>query len=340
MTAPLTFVSVVFEAEYPLLTLQARSFSRFLPESLVAGLLVIDNSARGMPDGVRRELLASYGALASRVRILRPEDIDAVPASMGWRSQQVLKLAIADQVPTARYVVLDAKNHLVAPLGEDYLIAPDGRARLRAYSFEAHPLRRDLEQVLRYVGLDPAAHIGRFTATVTPFIFETDRVRAMIADVEHTSGRNFAHEFVREGLTEFFLYAAWIIAQGEDMAQVYDLHEDGSPTVWPRGASPEGVARTLGEAAEGRSPFLTVHRRAFPLFDDASRRLLARFWAERALFPSEEDANGFLVSYARHVDRAARTQRLRELPKKALSIPRKTRNRLRRLTGTRQNPSL
>lgn len=329
-TGPPTFVSLVYEAEYPLLLLQARSMSRFLPEHLVAELLVIDNSARAMPASVREKLLSSYGALAPRVRILRPTEISTVPAATGWRSQQVLKLAVAELVRTDRYVVLDAKNHLVAPAEASYFFASDGRPRLRAYSFASHPLRRDLERVLDYLGLDPAAHVEHFPATVTPFPFDTALVRAMMSDIERRAGRSFAREFVRADLTEFFLYTGWILSSGTPIGTVYELHEDPNPTVWPRGAHTAGVRAAVDAAASGRSPFFTVHRRAFPLLDAAARGQLADFWSDRGLFDSADDAAVFLRRYGRQVARSSRAQRVRELPLKVLSLPRKVRERLLR----------
>src|SRR5215469_10750422 len=54
-----TFVTVVFEAEYDLLSLQARSMRLYCPLEIVQGILVIDNSrtpiSLNRQDRIRRE---------------------------------------------------------------------------------------------------------------------------------------------------------------------------------------------------------------------------------------------------------------------------------------------
>ena len=204
--SPSAFVSVVFESEAPLLILQARSMASFLPSTLVNEIVVIDNSVRGLPADVRRDLLRSYGHHSRLVRIVRPTDIRSLPRTTGWRNQQILKLCIAEQLCSERYVVLDAKNHFVRRIQPDFLQACDGRPKVMVHSYESHPLRGELERVLNYLGLDPTEHINRFTATITPFVLNTSLVREMIADIENRTGNRFEEEFVSNDLTEFFLY--------------------------------------------------------------------------------------------------------------------------------------
>ncbi|WP_210480601.1 DUF6492 family protein [Naasia sp. SYSU D00948] len=333
---PLTLVSVGFEAEYPLLRLQARSLARYLEPADVRDILLIDNGASPMPQRVRDEILAEYGPLASLVTILRPDEITAGTRGVGWSTQQVLKLAVAHRVSTDFYVVLDAKNHLVGPLSPEHFRTPDGRLRVPSYSFATHPLRKDLEHVLRYLSLDPAGYVPRFTATVTPFALRTDLVRALIADIERRTGRPFAKEFLRNELTEFFLYSGWIIARGPGLEQVYDLDMPASPALWPKAANEAGVRAAIGTVEERSAPFFAVHRRALAGLPDDGAALLAQFWASRALFPSVSEAQEFISAFRVAFDEQARRQRRRDLPKKLLAAPRKIRRRVQeRLAGLR-----
>lgn len=323
-----TFVSVVYEAEYPLLELQARSMAVHLRADQVRDIFVIDNSAKGMPEALRRALLADYGPLARMVTIFRPEDICRAPGAVGWNAQQVLKLSIASRVRSRYFVVLDAKNHLIGPLPVGYFEAADGRLRVPSYSYETHPLRKNLEHVLGYLHLDPSPQVRRFTATVTPFALNTAVVTSMIADIERRSGRSFAREFLQNDLTEFFLYAGWIIAQGHELREFYDLDLPLAPTIWPRAAGVPGVIAATASADEGRSPFFAVHRRALAVLGAESARLLADFWAGRGLFPSPAAAREFLAGYARLHEREAKAQARRDLPRKLLAVPRKVRRKL------------
>ena len=327
--AGLTFVTVVYETELMLLHLQARSLAAFVPDDLVHEVVVIDNTARGMPADARRALGAEYGRVADRLRVLRPDDVRRVPATTGWRSQQVLKLCVADLVSSERYVVLDAKNHFVAPLEPGHFQAPDGRPRGTAYGYAEHPLRPSLERVLRYLGLDPADHLHRFTATVTPFVLDTGTVRSVVRGVESRSGRDFADEFVAQELTEFFLYAGWIVARGDSLDEVYDLGQPSSPTVWPRSADEAGVAAAVRAAQERRAPVFAVHRRALAALDAPSAAALAAFWAGRGLFGSPQAAEAFVADFQREHARLSRQQRLRELPRRLRTLVRRLLRRRR-----------
>lgn len=306
----LTLVTVVFEAEIPLLELQARSMAVWLPPDLVHDIVVIDNTDRGLRERDRRELVRRYGPLAERVTLLRPSDIvDDVPPTTGWVRQQILKLEVAKTVRTSRYVVLDAKNHFIASPTMDFFVDHDGRARIATYSYEDHPLRHHLESVLRYLDL-PADHVHEFTATITPFVLDTDVVTAMIADVEQRSGRRFPEEFVERGLTEFFLYSAWRVAQGDPIDRFVAPDSTRCPVVWPRHATLEGVDAAVRQAADDHSPLFSVHRRALATLDGSAARRLATMWASADLFPSASQARRFIRAFRIGLARSHLTKRL------------------------------
>ncbi|GIG19685.1 hypothetical protein Cch01nite_04090 [Cellulomonas chitinilytica] len=321
---PLTFVTPVFEAELALLHLQARSFAVHLPTDAAREVVVLDNTRRGLR--TPQTLLDAYGPWAPQVRILRPDDVCALPTVSGWRSQQVLKLAVARLVETSRYVTLDAKNHLVAPPPASFFEAPDGRIRVRGYSYREHPLRGSLERVLTYLGLDPAAHVDRFAATVTPFTLDTAVVREMVADVEARSGRSFAREFVSQELTEFFLYAGWLLRRDGTLDRLYELTDDVNPVVWPRAATADGVRAVIASAAG--SPVFGVHRDAVPALDAEARDVLGAFWAERGLVADRAEGADLLRRLREDHDRQRRRQQVRDLPPRALTLVRRTRTSL------------
>lgn len=331
----MAFVSVVFEAEFRLLELQARSMARFLSRQLPAEIIVIDNSARGMDTGMRDHLLAAYGGLADLVRIVRPRDICSVPGAIGWRSQQVLKLCVVELLKTERYVVLDAKNIFIDEPSSEFFENAAGKPRVNAYSYRSHPLRPVLEHVLAYLGIDPVDHVDRFTATVTPFVLETAIVRELIAGIEQNSGLRFAQEFVRNSLTEFFLYSGWIIASGRALEDVYDFHQVSCPNVWPHSANLSGVKAAIRQANEGHAPIFTVHRKALGALDPQSLDVLAGFWTEREAFPSVEDARSFITDFRAAFEREERIRRLRDLPHKATAFGRELRRTVQKHRANR-----
>jgi Family of unknown function (DUF6492) len=328
-----SFVSVVFEAELDLLRLQARSMARYVPETSVDEIIVIDNTSSGMRPAAKASLLSEYSALAPQVRLLRPSDICRVPGTTGWRSQQVLKLCVAKHINSDAYVVLDAKNHFVAPMRPEFFRAPDGRARVTAYSYRDHPLRPSLEKVLGYLSLDPEPLIDRFTATVTPFVLDTQTVRQLITSVESASKRSFAEEFVANELTEFFLYSAWVLTTGRTLADFYDLQENGCPTVWPRGATVEGVSAAIKQSQDRQAPVFAVHRKALAALTGDAASELASFWTRSGLFATTDNAERYISEFARTFTKQARIQRVRELPRRALVLSRRLSWRLRRALG-------
>lgn len=329
VSTPLTFVSVVFEGEYGLLELQARSMATYLDPDAVAGLVVIDNSARGMPAPVRADLLSAYGELANAVRVLRPHEICRVPGTIGWRAQQVLKLSVANHVSTDHFVVLDAKNHFIHAADSALFVASDGRARVTAHSYERHTLRPALEHVLTYLGIDPIAHLGRFTGTITPFTFDTTLVTSMLSDIEDRSGRPFADEFVANELTEFFLYTGWLLAGGRTFNDVFAVNQAPWPVVWPGSLDRGGVGEAIAHACERGSPGFGVHRKALARLDRRNAGALAAFWTGRALFPSADAAERFIAEFRRTYRRARVAKQVRELPHRARRVPRRLRERFR-----------
>lgn len=322
----LSLVSVVYEAEVPLQLLQARSVARFVPPGAVAGLVVLDNTRRGLPPGQRAELLDAYGEHGPALRVLRPADLGDLPGAVGWRHQQVLKLVVAEVLPTSRYVVLDAKNHFVGAWDAGAFVSPSGRMRARYQSYEDHPLRADLVHVLRYLGLDPAPHLQHFTATVTPFVLDVDLVRRLVQDVGARSGRGFAREFVSHDLTEFFLVSGWLLSRGNQLTDVYEPGLDVGPTLWARGATTEGVDRAVAAAREAM--MFAVHRRAMARLDPGLALPVARLWAEAGVFPSVADGEEFVRAYRADLGRWDRRRRRRDLPHKLLAAPRALRRRL------------
>jgi hypothetical protein len=216
--------------------------------------------------------------------------------------------------------VLDAKNQLVAPLTRDWLEAPDGRIRVVVNSYESHPHRPGLEAACRYLGLDAGAHVGGFTATVPPFTMETATVRGLVAELGRRSGRGFAAEFLAHDFTEFLLYGAWVLARDGRLEEHFAPHERTWPVVWPSAATRAGVEAAVERAGDD-VPLFAVHRKALAALDPDAVLPLARFWTERGLFASEEEAARFVARFRRLHRRRLRLHQLREAPR-TVRLPR------------------
>jgi len=316
--AALAIVTVVFEPELPLLRLQATSLVRFLDPEGVAEVVVLDNCAGGMGERARRAVLDRLGpVLAPRTRILRTSELGIDGGTAGWRSQQAAKLLIARRIRTPRYVILDAKNHLIGPASAADLVGPSGMARGGTHPYTEHPLRADLERTLRYLGADVDAVerlLRDFPRTATPFVVDTALARRMLDDVERRSGAPFREAFERERLLEFFLYSGWCILHGGGVP--VDGDAIPAPIIWPGRATERGADEAIREALETRASWFAVHRRVLARGDARTRRRIAAFWVDRGLMSAPEAVRfvrRFRAAYVPGTARARVAERLSRL---------------------------
>ena len=310
----LSVVTVVFEAEVPLLELQARSIARHVPDGVFDEILVIDNSRRGLPEHARRRIRDELGDHADRLAFASRADLGPTAAdASGWRTQQSLKLMAARRLAADHYVVLDAKNHFIrSTTRPDFLDPVTGLPHGGLHSFVEHPLRPQLELVAYGLGLDPAATVERFTATVPPIVLDRRVVDDLVTDVGRGDADRFPGEFERSGYTEFFLYSAWQVARGSTLDELVSGQSLVSPTVWAGACSASDVREVLERADAGPTTTLAIHRRALAKLDHEAVDELTAFWAEHGLFPSSADAERFIRRFRVVYLRAMGARRLRE----------------------------
>jgi hypothetical protein len=291
----LTFVTVVFVKELPLLLLQAKSMAMHLNETSVSRVYIVDNCDQPIADSDRQAILTQYDHHASSVRFVSVDELGITRKNGGYIRQQLAKLMIAELVDAPWYITLDAKNLFVSGSIFGFLES-EGRPTLSRYSFVKHPLRKKLELALDYVGVEQVEqveHVKSFTPTVTPFAIYTSIAKEMIEEVESKSGMKFEDEFVQRGLTEFFLYGAWMIKRRFNIKQLY-YFVDRLPNVWPKMVNDGGLERALEMARATNAPIFTIHRKALARINKTHLERLAQFWVERQLFSTLEGAIAFV----------------------------------------------
>jgi hypothetical protein len=84
--------------------------------------------------------------------------------------------------------------------------------------------------------------------------------------------------------------------QGRGMEDVYAGSGPACPAMWKEsvGRGPAGIAKIVHDADSKGLPFFTIHRWVFPLLEEESREMIARFWQRRGLFVSVEEGVSFL----------------------------------------------
>ena len=283
-----TFVTVAHSVDEEALCFQARSMARYLPEYMVSDILVVDNSdASGTLNHTK--VVAHYGPLKASVSFLSNRDITPAKVGSGWLAQQVLKLQIAERVKTPKYILLDAKNHIVFPLEREFLETKDGKLLSYYGNFSKHPLDHCLRRVLEYLDLSPT-HMTKFPPTGTPFTMVTKLVLEMMHYLECREKRPWWEtflegrftEFLEGRFTEFFVYSGYLILTHQ-LHSNYSFQESVESTIWETNQFPDDVRRAIARTEEKRLPFFSIHRRAIPLLDNQSKAMLAAFWKRREL---------------------------------------------------------
>lgn len=302
MNDQLTFATVVFEAELVLLELQARSLAMHLDPDCVAQIIVLDNTALGIRRKQMQSLRRAYGGLSHCVTFIRVPTLANMRGVSGWRSQQVAKLVVSRQLSTKKYVVLDAKNHLVRAANFHTFVNDDGRVHVGLHPYEGHPLRDSLATTISFLGgsdEDVSNCLERFPITATPFVFHTDLVGQCIAFVEERTGEPFAAAFEAAKLLEFFAYSGWVKLHGPGLDAVFDGVPIESPTVWPKKGTTDGLAQTIKESTELQAPFFAVHRQVLARADEDLQNALARWWTSCGLCDSHAEGLKLLRRFRR-----------------------------------------
>ena len=305
---------MVFEAEVPLLELQARSIARHVPAGVFDEVLVIDNSRRGLSPSVQQRIRAELGSHAARTTFATREDLGVGASSAtGWRTQQSLKLMAARRLASDHYVVLDAKNHFIERTTRaDFFDArtglphggstPSSGIRSARSSSAWHPDSA-------WTRLPPSIASPRphrrssWTAGV---------VDELVADIGRGDPDRFPVEFERAGYTEFFLYSAWQVARGATPDDLVSGRSLVSPTVWVGACGPGDVRAVLDRAERNDTTTLAVHRRALAKLNRESVRALAEFWTGHDLFPTSDDAESFVRRFRIGYVRSMGVRRVRE----------------------------
>ena len=165
-----------------------------------------------MPEVIRTQVLDEYGPLSAKVRILRPQNISSIPRTVGYRSQQVLKLCVAEQ---------GLHRALRDPRRKEPLRCT-GRAWTLCSSRTAERGSARIATWPTGCGHGSSTCFGTWTST-RPHTFRNSP-RCPAVRVRHSSGdiadrrhrtkeqAKLSSGIVVNALTEFFLYVGRIIA--------------------------------------------------------------------------------------------------------------------------------
>lgn len=299
-----TFVTVVYQPELALLKLQAQSIATFCAETAVECVIVVANDidTNYSTNYITEHILSEYGKFANRVRVLRRADFTS-STSLGWWIQQLLKLAIAREVQSNTYLVLDAKNHFIRPVDERVLFSDSGK--LKSFRVIGHGnLDRYLINAMHYFRVNKTES-ETVMPTTTPYLLSTDVVVNMMREVERREGTRFDSAFLswKQPMTEFSMYYAFLRSKLDLQDNIYCFgqpHAVATSGNWPSTYQDLAVLKRRVQAqsvyAFGLHRY-TVEKMATAIHGDGDTELmewLAAFWVERALFHDASSAHTYL----------------------------------------------
>ncbi|QCX28684.1 DUF6492 family protein [Nocardioides jishulii] len=276
-------LSIAFELDVRLCQLQLTSFDRFFDLDTLAKFTVIVNGGEPVLQELRRHAETLSPRLREKLVLVEPHDLR--PGDFNsWRGQQILKLIFARRVETSHYLVLDSKNHLVKPASAADWFDERGRGRT-VLTPTSNLMRRLLIASYEVFELD-ADPMAPVMPTITPYLMQTDLVKAMMREVGQRAGVPFVRAFRRvyPQVGEFFLYYAYLLYR---FGSVDDLYYDDVPncvtlfTTYPETA--EVVHRELDRLADPEIQFFGLHRNRLPQLDDLQRERITQVWHDAGL---------------------------------------------------------
>jgi hypothetical protein len=277
--------TVVFEKEYPMIEVQAKSIARHV--SLDIEKIFLINNSKSFP-GVDRNW---YGKFADCVEIISADELMSNTYIAGYCKQQICKIKISKKSNSDVFVLLDNKNWFVNDIDESKITKNN-------LIFGEHS--NDGEGVWR-----PAfdRSFGLFNITekkytnysaCTPFFVKTETLAELAStfDIEHLIA--FEH------FTEFSLINAFIVNKFKNWHN-YFFTDDSlvqCTGIWPSWVSgPNGVLRDSKNNVSKIIDYLygklysnepTVicagcHRNTWITLTDYEKNCLVQYWAQQGL---------------------------------------------------------
>jgi len=227
MTEIIPIVTITCLRDLPLLDLQAQSISAYLDTNCPLYLIVNEKDPTEWNLHFNSHLRHYYDK--HQLTIIYLADFEGAwaewipsdknPWSVGWETQQVLKLAISKHLNCKRYLVLDSQNFLVTAWSPTQYGLINGKVPCRAgHSVMPQEIYNDY---LKTLDVDNPLHTIGMMSICTPIFFHTDLVKHLI---DSTGGvKKFTQWFKNASRikSEFILYELWAEKNGGAYAYHY-----------------------------------------------------------------------------------------------------------------------
>lgn len=294
----LTFSTVFFVGDYANLILQARSLRLYGQDTIKHWLLVLNDEIeqkerKRLFESLQNEMQGSSFDvfLVDRKKLV---DIDFIKVG-GYRSQQILKIAVSNIIDDEFFVVLDAKNHAIRPLRKEFFVS-DGLPVVHSVPYyTGFPFTIWFAKAFELMGLEPNIEVFRRYQSTTPYVLKTEVVKACMDQRPSLLGMPW-HYYVglpgdhKDSITEFGLYAA----VSELLNNKTTIKPKQYHTLFAMaGANPDETHNYIKSMDDEYIKFFGVHRGISGL-NSGTVDLLKQKWVEHGLFSSVASAQTFL----------------------------------------------
>ena len=299
-----TVVTVTCIRDLPLLELQAQGVCKYLDR--INPIVIVVNEADSAPwfdyfdqhirhyyDKHDLTILTRNIDFPGPWQVFKPHMIN--PWGVGWQTQQVLKLAIADKLQSNSYLVLDSQNFLIWPWSACY---QEDKIPYRLGNFVMP--KETYYNYASSLGLTNLPDLSKhYMAMCTPFYMHTNMVSRLIAS--QGGFDEFVDYFNRASSTrsEFMLYAVWLEKHG-GIANFHSItHNYGDSMLRDHRTDFEKLYTNflLSIGSKSDSPWVSVNHRSWGDMTDQQYQLLRRKLSNYGLVPKFEEYRASYIDY-------------------------------------------
>lgn len=287
----LEYVVVTYRAELELLRLQARSFAKFVPSSLVRRIVIAVNDADMMFcfNYIYRNVLPEFGCHSSKVRVVELGMISpGATGFSGYVSQQILKIMISKFVEGRCYIVLDGKNFFIGPVSyASFFSEESGLPRAKFEQYEANFQCSIISSCYELFDVPSSVRVNYLPAMMTPFAVHKEIALELIERLEKKKCLAFEAAFFQslKVHSEFLMYSTFIVSEGIDYDDLYAPCSAMSLTLWKGyclGA--DALSGALKRARETGCLMIGVHSNRVAQMGVEEHDVMLRFLSDIDLF--------------------------------------------------------
>ena len=294
----ITFATIVFKKELPLLFLQAKSIGLYASNIGLKKIIIVLNDAFENSEVLciksYYQLFAPKGCDVDVIEADKIFENDSRSSTRGWISQQALKLLVAKRVETDFYLILDAKNHLINELCIDDLFF-DGKA-IAYGAGHFNMWGACLGACERLLNMEPIKQ--RFILPATPYLMSSDAVAFLEKHLLESENIGLTEAIINnENVTEFLLYFCYLV-KSKKLEHYYNLRhisESDWVTFFTTGPNKiEDIDRELGRLNIPETKWLGLHRNRFcKRYEKNIKDDICRVWTNANLFDDIKYAENF-----------------------------------------------